>query len=561
MAQRQHCAAVLCRLQLHLITIVACCSLVCGVHDRSAAFIGYTEKAGYGHCQDKHRTCEHDASVNKCLTDPYNMRRVCPFSCNVEPCTNPGTYLEKFVFKGHASKRGTELYAGSLLGSVGINHFQRVQWGLKNITEPDSEPMSLKLSSLGLGTYLGAADDATDEQVLSAVLYSATRGWNVIDTAPNYRDGRAEASIGRALLLLLVGSKAEEFPEGRAEVTRDALFISSKAGFLNSALKQQLLEQGAASSTDLMAGSHCLSRACIRASVKASLAALRLETLDLLYLHNAAEVQLLARGRVGFMALLKEAFQELEALRQEGKVRGYGMATWECFRQPPNSHTHLSLEEVVNLAREVGGKQHGFLAVQLPVNAKLTEAFMQPWQLVLNQTATDAVRKAAAAAAAAQAAAEAALRLKEPEDVDPEKISAAMDQGLALPPPPPPSPPPPPPPAVYDSVTLLEAAKRMGVAVFASGPLLEGQLLQGLVGPLDGIMGLKDARSTAGKLLQYARSVPGVASVLLGQKAQEHVEANVPLAAMPRLAEKMWELVKQEMEATLKQQQQKAVTV
>lgn len=83
------------------------------------------------------------------------------------------------------------------------------------------------------------------------------------------------------------------------------------------ALKQQLLEQGAASSTDLMAGSHCLSRACIRASVKASLAALRLETLDLLYLHNAAEVQLLARGRVGFMALLKEAFQELEALRQE----------------------------------------------------------------------------------------------------------------------------------------------------------------------------------------------------------------------------------------------------
>jgi aryl-alcohol dehydrogenase-like predicted oxidoreductase len=42
--------------------------------------------------------------------------------------------------------------------------------------------MTLKLSSLGLGTYLGAADDATDEQVLAAVLYSATRGWNVIDT-------------------------------------------------------------------------------------------------------------------------------------------------------------------------------------------------------------------------------------------------------------------------------------------------------------------------------------------------------------------------------------------
>lgn len=134
---------------------------------------------------------------------------------------------------------------------------------------------------------------------------------------------------------------------------------------------------------------------------------------------------------------------------------------------------HLSLEEVVQLAREVGGKQHGFLAVQLPVNARMTEAFAQPWQQIINPAATDAARRAAEAAAAAAAAAEAALRLKEPEDVDPEKISAAMDRGVALPPPPPPSPPPPPPAVVYDNVTLLEAAKRLGVAVFASGPLME----------------------------------------------------------------------------------------
>jgi hypothetical protein len=44
-------------------------------------------------------------------------------------------------------------------------------------------------------------------------------------------------------------------------------------------------------------------------------------------------------------------------------------------------------------------------------------------------------------------------------------------------------------------------------------------------------------------------------------QAQEHVEANVHLAAAPRLAEKMWELVDKEMAATLKQQQQKAVAV
>lgn len=40
----------------------------------------------------------------------------------------------------------------------------------------------LYLSSLGTGTYLGAVDDLADEQVMSAIMYSATRGWNVIDT-------------------------------------------------------------------------------------------------------------------------------------------------------------------------------------------------------------------------------------------------------------------------------------------------------------------------------------------------------------------------------------------
>lgn len=50
-----------------------------------------------------------------------------------------------------------------------------------------------------------------------------------------------------------------------------------------------------------MGGMHCLKPACIRTSVTQSLAKLRIETLDLLYLHNAAEVQLLPLGREAFM--------------------------------------------------------------------------------------------------------------------------------------------------------------------------------------------------------------------------------------------------------------------
>jgi aryl-alcohol dehydrogenase-like predicted oxidoreductase len=51
----------------------------------------------------------------------------------------------------------------------------------------------LYLSSLGTGTYLGNADDSTDEQVLTALLYAVTRGWNVIDT------GKVHVTVAAAL--------------------------------------------------------------------------------------------------------------------------------------------------------------------------------------------------------------------------------------------------------------------------------------------------------------------------------------------------------------------------
>ena len=53
----------------------------------------------------------------------------------------------------------------------------------------------LFLSSLGTGTYLGAADKETDEAVAAAIVLAVHRGWNVIDTASNYRDGHGEVQL------------------------------------------------------------------------------------------------------------------------------------------------------------------------------------------------------------------------------------------------------------------------------------------------------------------------------------------------------------------------------
>ncbi|GFH12788.1 ShKT domain-containing protein, partial [Haematococcus lacustris] len=58
---------------------------------------------------------------------------------------------------------------------------------VKQLNLPDSLYKSVKLlmseealslSGLGVGTYLGEGDEATDEGSVAALLYSVTHGWN-----------------------------------------------------------------------------------------------------------------------------------------------------------------------------------------------------------------------------------------------------------------------------------------------------------------------------------------------------------------------------------------------
>lgn len=157
---------------------------------------------------------------------------------------------------------------------------------------------------------------------------------------------------------------------------------------------------------------------------------------------------------------------------------------------------HLELEEVVSLAKEVGGPQHGFMAIQAPINLKMNEAYTQKWQRVVNKTATDAAAKAAqtAAEAAAKATAAAAAAAKAAAEAEAEEAAAA---GTPLPQarsPPPPAPPPPPPLApivVHNKVSLADAAVDLGVQLFASAPLMEVRLLGCTTGRREGAAGFR----------------------------------------------------------------------
>lgn len=229
----------------------------------------------------------------------------------------------------------------------------------------------LVLSSIGLGTYLGAPDETTDRQYEQAVGESLRLGCNVLDCAINYRFQLSERALGRALRAALAGG-----------LDREAVVVCTKAGFVpldpqtmrgpHRYLQPELLAPGILPLEDLT-GSHAMTPGFLRHQASCSRRNLGLDTLDLFYLHNP-DVQVRGRTPEDFWARLEACLEELERMADEGWIGAYGLATWSALRVLPESPEHLSLERVVSLARRVGGEGHRFRAVQAPFSLGMPEA-------------------------------------------------------------------------------------------------------------------------------------------------------------------------------------------
>jgi aryl-alcohol dehydrogenase-like predicted oxidoreductase len=225
----------------------------------------------------------------------------------------------------------------------------------------------LALSSLGLGTYLGRADDETDALYQDAVARAFALGINVIDSAISYRNQRSERAVGRAL----------------AGLPRDQVFVSTKGGFLafdgarphdiHAYIEEQYVRTGLLRRDEIADGCHALAPRFLLDQLGRSLRNLRLDFIDLYYVHNP-ETQLGEVARPEFLRRLRAAFEALERACAEGKIGGYGTATWSGYRAGAADPEHLSFAEVLAAARDVGGERHHFRAVQLPFNADMTEA-------------------------------------------------------------------------------------------------------------------------------------------------------------------------------------------
>jgi diketogulonate reductase-like aldo/keto reductase len=82
---------------------------------------------------------------------------------------------------------------------------------------------TLKLSSVGYGTYMGDPDDYTDYLMYDAIKTSVLSGGiNHIDTAPNYRYMKSEKTVGKIVTTL----------DNKYGVKRNQLFVTTKAGYI-----------------------------------------------------------------------------------------------------------------------------------------------------------------------------------------------------------------------------------------------------------------------------------------------------------------------------------------
>lgn len=248
------------------------------------------------------------------------------------------------MHSGFATPEGTARYVSRFPNHDAVAFYRQAQ--------------GLRVSSLGLGTYLGEMDERTDDAYAESVAAAVRGGINVLDSAINYRHQRSERNIGKALDRLFAAG----------ELRRDEIVVCTKAGFLTpGAIDPSTLRQ-----EDVVGRMHSMAPSFLADQIDRSRANLGLETIDVFYLHNP-ETQLSHVAPDEFEARILASFERLEQLVAAGKICAYGTATWEGYRKPGA----LTVQRMAALANEAAGAAHHFRWIQLPFNLAMPEAFTQ----------------------------------------------------------------------------------------------------------------------------------------------------------------------------------------
>jgi len=278
----------------------------------------------------------------------------------------PATLVE-----GHATPDGTQRFRKRFAKSQSDGFYRELADGLL-------------VSSLGLGTYLGECDDAEDERYTAAACAAFEKGVNLLDTAINYRCQRSERAVGEALRSAIA----------MRVIKREEVVVCTKGGYVpldrmppstkeayREFLDNEYFARGVMKPADVVAGGHCLTPRYLEDQIDRSRNNIGVQVIDVYYVHNP-EQQLEVLSRSAFLTAIRGAFAVLEKQVKNGVIGVYGCATWHGLRVLSDAKNYLSLEELVTIAREVGGPSHHFKVVQLPVNLAMTEAVRTETQVV-----------------------------------------------------------------------------------------------------------------------------------------------------------------------------------
>ena len=312
---------------------------------------------------------------------------------------------------------------------------------------------NLLLSSIGIGTYLGDEDTVTDQVVTSAICTMLKDGCNVIDTAPNYRNGRAESAIGVALHQMI--------SEGL--ISREEVFISTKVGIMPESLSKfeiNDLPSFNPGACIIFGDGFCFDPIYLEWQLRNSLKSMMIESVDCLYLHNIE----MFRQLLGFQAFLnkmEEIILLLERLVSLGYIRAYGISSWDAFRTLPDSPLNIDLPLLFAHLDTAGISYAHFKYLQMPLGIWGTEAIT-----VKSQNAHSTL-----------------------------------------------------------PISILNYALEQGISVFANSALLQGELVHCDLSVVPGSNCLTEAQ----RAVNFARSVPGVHSLLIGIKSQKSIEEAIQI--------------------------------
>ncbi len=342
-------------------------------------------------------------------------------------------------------------------------------------------PDRLSLSSIGLGTRPGDAGGADDLAYRTAIARAVEQGVNVFDTALSYRMQCSERTLGAAL--------GRCFAEGAAQ--RDEICVGRKGGYL---------------------------------TIDPDLVRTRLEAQDYLYSayidSGLVDPDNLVNGRHSL---------DPDFLRDqiERSRRNLGLATLDvyCVQDPelhlaakgPDEFRRVLIDVIKTLEEAVAKGSIGAYGVStwsgllVPYTEKGHLSVAELFETALDVGGPDHHLRA--------------IQLP---------YSLAMSEAMGL-------------PSQFGSgerpAAVLDLLSQTGTMVFTTAPLVQGRAVRGLPRFLREAM--PQLRSDAQVALQFARSSPGVTTVLVGMRSSEHVDENLEIARQrpvaPEVIESLFE--------------------